>query len=162
MRRSKPISRAALCSILLGCALPLLAVPSPSTHPTTASGAAPAAAAPAAPAAPPQGDVGPRSTVPPELAKQAKVTLDAARTTALAKVPGGVVQSEELEKEHGKLVYSFDIKVAEKAGVEEVIVSAISGNVLGKHHETDKAEKAEKQLDAKRKPAPPPKASARP
>ncbi|HEY8013615.1 MAG TPA: PepSY domain-containing protein [Dongiaceae bacterium] len=45
-----------------------------------------------------------RSDVPADLAKQAKISLETARTTALAKVPNGEVRSEELEKEHGKLI----------------------------------------------------------
>jgi hypothetical protein len=151
MHRSKQIGFAVLCAAATACAFPLLAAPAPAGKPAPA-----APAAPATPAAPPQGDVGTHSNVPPDLAKQAKITLEAARATALARVPGGVVQSEELEKEHGKLIYSFDIKVPGKPGIEEVNVSAISGKVLGKKHESDKAEKAEKQKEQKQKPAPPP------
>jgi hypothetical protein len=148
MHRSKRVRCAVLCAAAMAFAFPLLAAaPAPAGKP--------APAAPATPAAPPQGDVGTPSNVPPDLAKQAKITLEAARATALAKVPGGVVQSEELEKEHGKLIYSFDIKVAGKPGIEEVNVSAISGKVLSRKHESDKAEKAEKQLEQKRKPVPP-------
>jgi uncharacterized membrane protein YkoI len=84
-----------------------------------------------------------RSDVPADLAKQAKISLDAARATALAKVPNGEVRSEELEKEHGKLIYSFDIAVPGKPGIEEVNVSAITGKVLAKHHESAREEKKE-------------------
>ncbi|HEY0781743.1 MAG TPA: hypothetical protein VGE98_04745 [Thermoanaerobaculia bacterium] len=75
------------------------------------------------------------SDVPPNLAKQAKVTLAAARATALARVAGGVVKSEELERECGKLIYSFDIAVPGRTGVEEVNVSALSGHVIARKHE---------------------------
>ena len=85
----------------------------------------------------------PRSDVPADLAKQAKITLEAARATALAKVPHGEVRSEELEKEHGKLIYSFDIAVPGKSGIQEVNVSAITGKVIGVHHESAKDEKKE-------------------
>src|SRR6185295_17573060 len=88
-----------------------------------------------------------RSDVPASLAKQAKISLDAARATALAKVPGGQVRSEELEKEHGKLVYSFDIEVPGKSGVEEVNVSAITGKVLSVHHESAQTEKKEEKKE---------------
>lgn len=83
------------------------------------------------------------SDIPADLAKDAKVSLDAARATALAKVPHGAVRSEELEKEHGKLIYSFDIAVPGKPGIEEVNVSAVTGKVLNKHHESAKDEKKE-------------------
>ena len=83
------------------------------------------------------------SDVPADLAKQAKISLDAARATALAKVPHGEVRSEELEKEHGKLIYSFDIAVPGKPGIQEVNVNAITGKVLGVHHESAKDEKKE-------------------
>jgi uncharacterized membrane protein YkoI len=81
--------------------------------------------------------------VPADLAKQARISLETARATALARVPHGEVRSEELEKEHGKLIYSFDIAVPGKAGIDEVNVSAITGKVLAKHHETAKDEKRE-------------------
>jgi uncharacterized membrane protein YkoI len=84
-----------------------------------------------------------RSDVPADLAKQAKISLEAARATALAKVPNGEVRSEELEKEHGKLIYSFDIAVPGKSGIQEVNVSAITGKVIGVHHESAKDEKKE-------------------
>ncbi|HEY0554796.1 MAG TPA: PepSY domain-containing protein [Thermoanaerobaculia bacterium] len=84
-----------------------------------------------------------RSDIPAGLAKDAKITLDAARATALAKVPNGTVRSEELEKEHGKLIYSFDIAVPGKTGIEEVNVSAVTGKVINKHHESAKDEKKE-------------------
>jgi uncharacterized membrane protein YkoI len=87
------------------------------------------------------------SDVPADLAKQAKISLAAARTTALAKVPGGEVRSEELEKEHGKLIYSFDIAVSGKSGVTEVNVSAISGKVLSVHHESARTEKKEEKKE---------------
>ena len=88
-----------------------------------------------------------RSDVPASLAKQAKVSLETARATALAKVPGGKVRSEELEKEHGKLIYSFDIEVPRKSGVEEVNVSAITGKVLSVHHESARTERKEEKKE---------------
>lgn len=125
----------------------LLAAPTPAK----ASGATTAAENAAA-----QSDSDIRSNIPPDLAKEAKITLDAARATALAKVPNGKVESEELEKEHGKLVYSFDISVPGKSGVEEVNVSAITGKVVSKHHESAAAEEKEKEKENK-----PPKDSGR-
>ena len=90
-----------------------------------------------------------KSNIPPALAKKAKITLDTARATALAKVPGGTVQSEELERERGKLIYSFDIQVPGKTGVEEVNVNAITGKVVGKKYESAKTEAKEKAMERK-------------
>jgi len=93
-----------------------------------------------------------RQDIPADLAKQAKISLESARATALAKVPHGEVRSEELEKEHGKLIYSFDIVVPGKTGVEEVNVSAVSGKVLSLHHETARDEKREAKEEKKQHP----------
>jgi hypothetical protein len=76
-------------------------------------------------------------------ATKPKVSMSTARKTALAKVPGARVESEELEHEHGKLVYSFDLKVADKPGVEEVQVDANTGKVVSHKHETTEAERKE-------------------
>ncbi|HZE19587.1 MAG TPA: PepSY domain-containing protein [Candidatus Angelobacter sp.] len=75
----------------------------------------------------------------------AKISMKKARATALAKVPGGKVQAEELEREHGKLIYSFDIKAPGKSGIEEVQVDAIHGGIVSMTHETPKAERKEAQ-----------------
>jgi hypothetical protein len=78
-----------------------------------------------------------------KLASQAKVSMKTARATALAKVPGGKIQAAELEREHGKLIYSFDIRVPDKSGIEEVQVDAIKGEVISMAHESPKAERKE-------------------
>ena len=92
----------------------------------------------------------PKSDVPADLAKEAKVSLEEARRTALSAVPGGKVQSEELEREKGRLVYSFDIKVGRRSGVEEVGIDAMTGKIIEKKHESAKSEKAEKKADQKK------------
>src|SRR5262245_36624171 len=81
-----------------------------------------------------------RQDIPPDLARQAKVSRETAPATHLAKVPNGEVRSLELEKEHGKLIYSFDLAVPGKSGIEEVAISAITGKVLSMHHETARDE----------------------
>ena len=85
------------------------------------------------------------------LKARAKISGDSATKLARAQVPNGRVQSGELEEENGKLIYSFDIKVAGKSGIEEINVDAMTGRVLAHEHETPaderkeaKAEKAEK------------------
>jgi len=93
------------------------------------------------------------------LLKDARITEAVARQTALTKVPGGKVTESELEKEDGKLVWSFDIKVAGKSGIEEVQVDAITGDVVAVEHESPDDEKKEADADkakakakAKKKP----------
>ena len=83
------------------------------------------------------------------LAKQAKITKEQAQEIALKRAPG-TVESGELEREHGKLVYSFDIRNA-KGTIDEVQVSAITGKVVRVEHENKKQEAAEKRKEAKEK-----------
>lgn len=84
--------------------------------------------------------------------KQAKIASATATASALAKVPGGKVQSAEIEKEDGKLVYSFDIKVAGKSGIDEVLVDAMTGAVISVAHETPADEAKEAKDDMAKKP----------
>ena len=83
------------------------------------------------------------------LMRQAKVSKAVATRTALTKVPGGKVQSSEIEREKGKLIYSFDIKVAGKSGIEEINVDALTGAVIAHEHENPMAEKKEAALEKK-------------
>lgn len=83
------------------------------------------------------------------LKAEAKISGDSARTIALARVPKGKVQSGELEREHGKLVYSFDIMTPGKSGVEEVNVDAMTGTVVARVHESAAAEKREQAAEKK-------------
>jgi len=77
------------------------------------------------------------------LQREAKIPEATARATALAEVPNGTVKSSELEREHGKLIYSYDITVPGKKGVEEINVNAIDGTVVAHEHETAAMEKKE-------------------
>lgn len=84
-----------------------------------------------------------------KLAKKTKITLAEAREIALRE-ENGTVESEELEKEHGKLVYSFDIRNA--AGtITEIWVDAKTGKVVHKSEENAEAEAKEKAADMKKK-----------
>lgn len=87
------------------------------------------------------------------LLKEAKVSEATARATALKEVPNGTVKSSEIERENGKLIYSFDITVPGKTGIDEVNVNAIDGSVVARSHEGGKAEKKEKAEEAKEKKA---------
>ena len=86
-----------------------------------------------------------------DLQKEAKISEADARAIALKQVPNGTVKSEELEREHGKLIYSYDISVAGKSGIDEVNVNAIDGSVVAKSHESPKTEKKEARQEAKEK-----------
>lgn len=85
-----------------------------------------------------------------KLAKQAKISLEKAREIALTKEPNGKIESEELEKEHGKLVYSFDIR-NEKGTITEVQVNAKTGAIVSVEEEDKQAEEKEKKEDMKEK-----------
>jgi uncharacterized membrane protein YkoI len=88
-----------------------------------------------------------------KLKSEAKVSEADAIATAQKEVPDGKIESGEIEREGGKLIYSFDIKVPKKSGVEEVNVDAMTGTVVKKEHESAKAEKAEmkkEQAEAKK------------
>jgi hypothetical protein len=86
-----------------------------------------------------------------QLKKEAKISMKKARGIALKKAPGKI-SSAELERENGKLIYSFDIKQGGKTGITEVAVDAITGDIVDTHHETPAKEAAEKAQEKKEKP----------
>jgi uncharacterized membrane protein YkoI len=90
---------------------------------------------------------------PAALQREAKISEATARATALKEVPTGTVKKYELEREGGKLIYSYDISVPGKTGIEEVAVNAIDGSIVAHEHETPKMEKAESAKEAKEKKA---------
>lgn len=67
-----------------------------------------------------------------------KVSQADAQATALAQVPNGTVKESELEKEHGKLIWSFDIATVGTKDITEVNVDAITGTVVSKEIEKEK------------------------
>jgi uncharacterized membrane protein YkoI len=82
--------------------------------------------------------------LPADLMARAAVTVEAARASALARVPGGQLVAGELEEEDGKLIYSFDIRVAGQEGIEEVHVDALTGEVIAQEHEGEAEEAGER------------------
>jgi uncharacterized membrane protein YkoI len=80
------------------------------------------------------------------LMAEAKVSKDAAEKTALAKVPNGTIKESELEKEHGKLIWSFDVATTD---ITEVNVDAITGDVVSTEKEAPEGqgEKQKKEDD---------------
>ena len=78
-----------------------------------------------------------------KLHAEAKISEADARTTALATVPGGAVSSSELETEHGKLIWSFDIAQAGSKNITEVQVDAKTGKIVSSKTETPDKERQE-------------------
>jgi hypothetical protein len=87
----------------------------------------------------------------PKLVAEARIKETEARATALTRVKNGTVKSEELEREHGHLIYSYDIEVPGSSGIDEVNVDAMTGEVIAKTHEGPKAERKEADAEAKAK-----------
>ena len=84
-----------------------------------------------------------------QLEKEARITMVQARALATKTVPGAQIQAGEIEREGGKLIYSFDMKTQGKTGIDEVNIDAMTGTVIGNQHETPKDERAEAKADAK-------------
>ena len=94
-----------------------------------------------------------------DLGKEAKMTMTDARSLALRTVPNATIQAGEIEREGGKLIYSFDMKTPGRSGIDEVNIDAMTGKVLANQHETPAAERREAAADAKaaKKKTPPKK-----
>lgn len=124
----------------------------------TSLGAAAAALAIALPAAQAQAKY--KHDIPDSLAKRVKISEATAAATAHKRVPTGTIDGVELERENGKLMYSYDIKVPGKSGIDEVNVDALTGKVIGYSHESAAAEAKEAASEGKAektKPAKPKK-----
>jgi uncharacterized membrane protein YkoI len=81
-----------------------------------------------------------------QLSALATVTQAEAEKTAIARIKdkGAIsVGSAELEAEHGCLIWSFDLRVAGKSGIQEVQVDAGNGKVLSVKHESASQEASE-------------------
>lgn len=79
--------------------------------------------------------------VPRRLLAQTKISEDSALKIAMARMPGAKVRAVELENEHGHLIWSWELKLAGKAGIEEVNVNALDGSIVGVEHENPEAER---------------------
>jgi uncharacterized membrane protein YkoI len=86
-----------------------------------------------------------------QLRTQAKVSKSDAEKTALGKVPNGSVESAELEKEHGKLVWSFDIAKPNTKNITEVQVDAKTGRIAAVAEETPKDQAEEARAERAKK-----------
>ena len=81
------------------------------------------------------------------LLAQAKIGRAEATTIALQRVDKGTVKSTELEKEHGKLVWSFDIAQPQTKNITEVQVDAGSGQIVSVATETPAQQRQEAAQD---------------
>ncbi len=80
-----------------------------------------------------------------KLQAEAKITKAEAEKIALAKAPNGTIKEGELEREKGKLIWSFDIATPGTKDITEVQVDAITGAVVAVDKETPAAEAKEKK-----------------
>lgn len=82
-----------------------------------------------------------------KLIREATVTKEQARATALQRIPGEV-QEEEIEKENGKLVWAFDIKDS-NGKIFDVKVDAKTGAIVSA--DEDKEDDGDKSDNRTRK-----------
>ncbi|MDE2450326.1 MAG: PepSY domain-containing protein [Gammaproteobacteria bacterium] len=86
----------------------------------------------------------PKTASDAELRSMAKVSKSRAESIALGRVGHGAqISSAEIEAEQGCLIWSFDLKVPGRKGVQEVNIDAGNGKVLGVHHESAGSEASE-------------------
>ncbi len=74
-----------------------------------------------------------------------KISMSEARQKALHQAPGKI-QSQELEQEGGRLIYSFDIRT-KTGGTTEVNIDAMDGKVVAVQQESPARERAEKRQE---------------
>lgn len=63
-------------------------------------------------------------------AAEAKLSETDARAIVMTKVPDAKIKEGELEKEHGKLIWSFDLAKPNAEDVSEINIDAITGEVV--------------------------------
>ena len=84
-----------------------------------------------------------------KLETQAKITKAEAQKIALDKVPGGTIKEGEIEKEKGKLIWSFDITTPNTKDITEVQVDAMTGAVIDVSKESVADQQKEEKEDQK-------------
>jgi uncharacterized membrane protein YkoI len=70
-----------------------------------------------------------------QLQAKAKISNADAQAIALTKVPNGTLKDSELEREHGKLIWSFGFTTPDSKDITEVNVDALTGDVVNVEHE---------------------------
>ena len=84
-----------------------------------------------------------------ELVKRAKITKAEAEQIALAKVSRGIVKSAEIEKEKGRIVWSFDIAQPGTHDITEILVDAKTGEIISARTESPRDQAIEAAADKK-------------
>ncbi|HVU34233.1 MAG TPA: PepSY domain-containing protein [Opitutaceae bacterium] len=84
-----------------------------------------------------------------ELRAQARVTEEQARAVALAQVPDGTIKEGEVETEHGRFIWSFDLTRPGTDVITEVQVDANTGKLVSVATETPRAEAREARGEGK-------------
>jgi len=69
------------------------------------------------------------------------VTMKQALDTVMKAVPNGAIESAELEREDGQLIYSFDVRVG--STIKEIWVDAMTGRITKIEEESPGQEKRE-------------------
>jgi|SRR5476651_1679045 uncharacterized membrane protein YkoI len=85
-----------------------------------------------------------------QLARETKITRSEARHLALKEVPKGTVKSGEIERENGRLIWSFDISKRGSANITEVQVNATSGRIESVQTESPRDQASEARTESKR------------
>jgi len=62
-------------------------------------------------------------------------------------VPTGKITAGELEKEHGLLIWSFDIAIPHSKNIKEVQVNAVTGKIVSVQTETPADQAKENAAD---------------
>lgn len=78
------------------------------------------------------------------LKSQAKISETEARQIAMNKIPNGTIKEAELEKEKGRLIWSFDMSIPDSRDIKEVNVDAVTGEVVNVETETPRQQAKEK------------------
>lgn len=86
-----------------------------------------------------------------KLEAKAKITKAEAEKIALDKVPDGTIKESEIEKEKGKVIWSFDIATPGTKVITEVNVDAMTGAVVDVSKEGVAEQEKEQKEDAQMK-----------
>jgi uncharacterized membrane protein YkoI len=84
-----------------------------------------------------------------KLQAEAKISRADAERIAMAKVPGGSIKEGGLEKEKGKLIWSFDIATSGSKDITEVAIDALTREVVSVAKETPAQQQKESEAGAK-------------
>ena len=81
-----------------------------------------------------------------ELSKKAQIKIEEGIQVASKEVPGTIIKAE-LEKEHGPLMWEFEI-VTENGEIKEVHVDGESGKILALHPDKDTKKASDNSIHA--------------